>query len=212
MEVAQILQPGQTVIMMPGETDLAGTVPLVAVYLKEETTVEVIAIRNGVTPDEVRNYNGLGSSSVIQGERWLVIPYREVIPTEASVPVATPDLSRALTEPFGPENNYIIHQVEEGDSIGLLEKLYLTSAAVIQRTNQIEGSLQIGKILVIVLQRIDPEGLVPLKAMQVENKILVEDLALQLVARLSELLYHNGLSEGTTLQVGQWVVYPDSSR
>jgi len=202
------LQVDQILIILPGAIDLAEVEPLVPVFLELDMTLLEIEAHYGIKADVARTYNDLGPEGIIPAGRWLIFPKQQVVVT----PLPTPDLSHALTDPFGPENNYIIHRVQPGESLPILEELYLTSTAVIQRTNRIEGSIRVDQVLVIILNQIDPTGIQPLKAVLIEDELLVDDLAAQLDIQVHYLLGLNGLEPDALIPAGQWIVYPDISR
>lgn len=205
---SQILIPNQVIVILPGVITQANAEPLLAVYLEVETIILKIATQFGVTEEEVREYNSLGTESALPEGRWLVLPLRKITATETSFPSPTINLERALTLPFGPEENYVIHQVRPGESMALLETLYLTSEAVIRQMNGLRYGLQVDQVLVIYLNKADPTGITPLSAYQVDEEISIEALAIELEVLLSELIYHNGLANGVILLPGQWIVYP----
>ena len=204
----QALQPDQVIVIMPGRTDSFGIEPLLVLFLDQNATVSVLAPRYGVTPEEMRSFNDLGPGEVIPAGRWLIMPERDVTPTAIPTTIPTPDLSLALTAPFGPNNAYILHQIAAGQSIPVLEKLYLTSPEVINAANIIEGSLQLDQVLVILPERRDASGINPFEVIYVGEAIRAEALANQLGILTADLLFHNDLQAGQIIPAGQWVIYP----
>jgi LysM repeat protein len=202
----------QVLVIMVGNLDVSTARSLDYVYLEADDTVQDLAFQYGVSVEEMGEYNGLGTGEIIPGERWLIFPKRQVTGTPTLTPVITPDLSRALTGPFGPDNQYILHQAKLGDSISLLEDLYLTSAAVINQANQIDGRIQVDQVLVIVLNQIDPTGIRPFKVIMIDSDISVEDLAAQLDVLASDLCYFNDLEAGDLIPSGHWIIYPAPSQ
>jgi LysM repeat protein len=209
LETATILHPDQILIVMPGVINDWEAEPLLAVFLEEDIEIETIASQYGVTVEEAREYNALGQEITILGGRWLVFPFHNITPTPTTVPLDTPEQNGTLTKPFGPENSYTIHQVRAGESIGSLERIYNTSAAVIQQINGIEGSIQENQILVILLNQVDAAGLTPLRAILIENETSINELASQLFVLPSEIIYWNDLTEGELIPADQWIIYPD---
>ena len=202
------MQPDQVIVIMPGLTDSIGIEHLLVKFLDEDTSISELAPRYGVTTGEIRNYNQLGPGEIIPAGRWLIIPKREVTPTATPTAIPTPDLSHALTEPFGPNAEYVLHQVAPNESTWTLEGIYLTSAAVIRALNSIEGSIQPGQVLVILLERRDPSGITPLSVFYVEDALQVEAVADYLGILTADLLFYNDLQAGEIIPAGRYVIYP----
>ena len=204
----QALQPDQVIVIMPGRMDSFGVDDLLVLFLEQDTPIEDLASSFGVTPEELRYYSDLGPGGIVPGGRWLIFPRREVTPTTTPTAIPTPDLSEALTEPFGSNNAYILHQVQSGDSLPILEDLYLTSSEVITAANEIEGSIQLGQVLVILLERRDASRITQFAVQFVAEDTLVEDLAAELGVLAADLVFHNDLNLGDTIPAAQWVIYP----
>ena len=202
------LQPDQVIVILPGRTDSFGIEPLVVLFLDKDTMVSELASRYGVTIDELRQYNDLGPGEKIPAGRWLIMPERDVTPTPTATAVPSVDLSLALTSPFGPNDDYVLHQIISGQSIPVLENLYLTSADVLNAANEIEGSLQLGRVLVIMPEHKDPSGIVPFTVLNVDEDISVENLAEELGILTADLLFHNDLESGQVIPAGRWIIYP----
>ncbi len=202
------LQPNQVIVIMPGTKDPAETERLTIIQLDHETPIKEIAYQYSVTVGELRTYNDLGPGETIPEGRWLIFPHRNVTPIPLPTAIPTPDLSAALTPPFGPDNKFVLHKVEANQSATLIADIYLSSAELIRAINITRGSLRVGDILVVVIEETDPAGLPVFEVSQVKEAITVEDLAEQLNVPLDDLLYYNGFLAGQTLPVGQWVIYP----
>ncbi len=204
----QSLQPDQVLVIMPGRTDPLGVERLMVLFLEEDAQVSELASRFSVTPEELRRYNDLGPGDFIPAGRWLIFPKRNITPTPTPTVIPTPDLSYALAGPFGPENAYVLHQVAPGESIPVLEKLYLTSAEVIFAANEIRGSIQVGQVLVILPEHSDPTGVVRFEVYYTPEDIQVEDLATQLGVSSEDLILYNGFQAGAVIPAATWLIYP----
>jgi len=202
------LQPDQVIVIMPGLTDSIGIEHLIAHFLGEDTSINELAPRYGVTVEEIRHYNQFGPGEIIPAGRWLIIPRREVTPTATPTAIPTPDLSYALTEPFGPNAEYVLHKVAQGEGTYSIEGLYLTSSAVIRALNGFDGALQPEQILVILLERRDPSGITPLSVFYVEEALQVEAVADYLGIYTADLLFYNNLQAGEIIPAGRYVIYP----
>lgn len=206
----QSLQPDQVIVILPGRTDSLDVIHLSVLFLEEDTQIGDLASRNGVTSEEIRRYSNLGPNDLIPGGRWLIFPKRDVTPTVTLTAIPTPDLSEALTDPFGPNDAYILHKVKSGDSMPILEKLYLTSSNVIYAANDVEGSLQLGDVLVILPERRDASGINQFAVHYVPEDLLVEELSAELGVLMADIVFHNDLNVGEMISAGQWIIYPAS--
>jgi len=202
------LQPDQVIVIMPGRTDSIGIEPLVVNFLSEDTSIFEFAPRHGVTTAEIRRYNQLGPGEIIPAGRWLIFPKRAVTPTATPTAVPAPDLTHALTEPFGPNAEYVLHEVAPSESTYSIEGYYLTSAAVIKALNDLGGAIQPGQILVILLERRDPTGITPFSVFYIEDALQVEAVAEYLGILSSDLQFYNDLEAGEIIAAGRYVIYP----
>jgi len=193
---------------MPGRTDSFDIEHLAVLFQDIEISVQELSSRHGVSIDEMRAYNDLGTDEYIPAGRWLIFPKRDVTPTATPTVVPTADLSFALTEPFGPNSAYVLHQVQAGDSVPKLEKLYLTSADVIYAANDIEGSIQLGSVLVLFPERRDASGIIQFSVQFVTEDTFVETLADELDALATDIAFHNDLQTGDIITAGSWIIYP----
>jgi capsular exopolysaccharide synthesis family protein len=202
------LQPDQVIVIMPGQTDSLDVPEFSVIFLEEATPIDDFASLRGLTPEEVRQYNQLGPGDVIPGGRWLIFPERQVTPTVAATAIPTPDLSMALTEPFGPEDQLVLHQVSVGESVPVLEDIYVTTARTIRAINDIDGSIQVGDVLVIMPDRQSPGEMPQFSVYRVQENITVETLATELDIPADDLTYYNDLEAGQEIQAGRWLIYP----
>lgn len=202
------LQPELLLVIQPGQRDVSGVEDLRALFLEKEARISEVASQYGVTVQEIQAYNGLGGSEEIPAGRWLVFPEREVMPTATVTVLLEADTSAALMGPFGPNNEYILHRVQTGESLAVLVERYRTSLEVILRANLIEGIIQAEQVLVIVINRTDPAGIEPFQVVQLEEDTSLPDLASRVGVQVSDLSYCNGLAENEKLAAGQWIIYP----
>jgi len=202
------LQVDQVIVIMPGKTDAINVEQFIVIFLNQETSLSDLSLQYGVHPTEIKKYNDLGPGDIVPIARWLIVPRREVDPTASPQPVLTPDLSSALTEPFGPNEEYVIHKINPGETYLILEQLYLTSSDVIKAANVIQGSLQIDQLLVIILELTDPSGIQPFGIWFAERDISIEDLVERLGVLPADLIYYNDLTVGEVISMGRWLIYP----
>lgn len=202
------LRPNQIIVLMPGQTEFLDVEPLSVGFTQNEITVSEFAASQGVTIEDVRYYNNLGINETIPAGRWLIYPYKPETLTPSPTAIPTPDLSIALTEPFGPHDEYILHQVTTGESMYVLEKRYLTTAEVIQAANVIEGSIQVGQVLVIMPDQTETTDTPKFSVLNVDETISIEKLASDLGVLYADILYYNNLKQGEDIPAGRWIIYP----
>ena len=201
-------QPDRNIVIMPGQVDITDLEPMNAFYVEAEITLVDFATQNGITVAELRDINNLPPGDSLPLNRWIVYPQREVIPTPTLTPLVAPDLSKALTQPFGPDLAYILHRVNPGESMPIIENLYLTSAEVIQTANRIEGSVREDQILVIIINQTDPTGIPRFGVLTVEGDISIDDLSLFLDKLSADLIHYNDLNPDEIIKSGTWIIYP----
>lgn len=204
------IRPDQILVIMPGRKDSSGIEPLSTLFLKSDTEISELAERYAVSVDEIIFYNQLGFEDLIPAGRRLIFPARPITQTPTAMRTATMDLSKALTEPFGPENAYVLHRVAAGESIPILEKRYQTSAEVIQAANVIYDSIHVDQVLIIIPGRTDPDGVQELMPYFIDRQISVEELASQLETSVDSLVYYNELDVDDGDLAGLWIIYPTS--
>jgi len=201
-------QPDQNIVIMPGQTDDSKVETLSLMFLEVDVEISDFALEHGVSEDELRDYNDLGFEETIPGGRWFIYPKREINATPTFTPIIEVDLRLALTEPFGPDQAYILHKVMPGESVPFIESLYLTSSEVIRKANRIEGSVRPDQILVIIINQTDPSGVPLFGVIYISDEISVDDQAMQLGVQASDLIYYNSLESDELITPGGWIIYP----
>lgn len=132
-------------------------------------------------------------------------------PTPTLVPSSTQlTPGPALNTPFGPDQQFLLHKVAVGESLGNLAVLYRTSADVIRASNVlIEGaSLWPDTILVILPGVTDISQVQKFQVIQLKTPILPEDLAEEYQVSLEELLETNQLNAEVLIPTGRWLILP----
>ena len=202
------LRPNRVIVIIPGQTDSLEVESLSVGFTQAEITVSEFAASQGATTEEVRFYNNLGVDETIPAGRWLIYPYKPETLTPSPTSIPTPDLSKALTEPFGPHDEYILHRLVSGESMPLLEKRYLTTAEVIQAANVIEGSIWVGQVLVIMPGQTETIYTPKFSVLIVDETVSIEKLASDLGVLYADITYYNNLTQGEDLLAGRWIIYP----
>jgi LysM repeat protein len=154
----------------------------------------------------------------------------EVTETPTSIsPSATPSLtSSQITEPtstptavlatpgpvmetpFGPDERFLLHTVQQAESYSKIAATYQTSIEVIQNTNDlIEGaSLWVDTILVIMPGQIEFSGVPKFRIILLENPTSISDLAEEHEVSADEVIYYNSLGSIEIIPSGRWLIIP----
>jgi hypothetical protein len=115
----------------------------------------------------------------------------------------------ALETPIGLTYRFIIHRAVEGESLLLFANWYDTSAEAIQAVNlNLTYPIQVGELVIIPVAMTDVTGLPAFEPYEVQQDVLVEDLAIELGVTAEDLRLFNNLEEGITLSAGHWVIVP----
>lgn len=203
------LRANRVIVLMPGVTNPHEVVPLTVEFTQDDISSDNFASAQGISIEDLRYYNQLGTNETIPAGRWLIFPFQSETPTLTVTAVPTPDLSKALTSPFGPNDEYVLHQVVNGDSLATLAKLYLTKIEVIQAVNIINGSIQLEQVLVILPEQQAIIESPRFEVINVETAARVEKLASDLGVLYADIIYYNNLAQGQEIEAGSWIIYPN---
>jgi hypothetical protein len=111
---------------------------------------------------------------------------------------------------LGPQSQYLVHVVLQGESLDSLTKTYNTSPEVINKVNSFlstPSALKPLVVLVMVPGQSNVNGLIPLHAVQVEKIIPLSDFLINNQVTLPVFDTYNQF-KGDQLQPGQWVILP----
>lgn len=140
-----------------------------------------------------------------------LVPSREatLIPTSPAV-TPFPTTGPELETRFGPEDQFLIHSMQAGQSYAYLERYYQTTREVIEATNQLyEGaSLWPGTLLVILPGVAEVPDLPRFVVYFVEKPIDIVELAGMYSCTVDEIRYYNELGIEETIQAGRWLIIP----
>jgi len=135
-------------------------------------------------------------------------------PTESISPTPTEvEPVLALDTPIGDEYQYIIHRVEEGESLQIFaDKHKTTIDAIIAVNYNLIAPLWIDWLIVIPENLTDVEGLPTFEPYQVEaQSISINELSDSLLVPLDDLLLYNDLDTEHVLEQGEWLLIPRES-
>ncbi len=135
--------PTATPTNTPTPTATATPVPPQVYTVQSGDALLTIALKFGITVDELKNFNGLTSDNIGVGQTLL-------IPAPTPTPGPTPTLDPSIPTPtLAP---YILYTVKSGDVLSAIAQQYGVSVAAIQAANNLsEGSTMIkpGQVLQI---------------------------------------------------------------
>lgn len=143
--------PTSTPTPIPTPTPTATPVPPQAYTVQPGDALLTIALKFGLTVDEVKSFNNLTSDNITAGDTlW--------IPAPTPTPGPTPTLDPSLPTPtFSP---YVVYTVKSGDVLSAIAQQFSVSVAAIQAANNLsEGSttIQPGQVLQIPRYTPTPE-------------------------------------------------------
>lgn len=144
---------------------------------------------------------------------WMKSATPVLSPTkENALDTATPFPSPGpeLGERFGPEDQFLIHTVQEGQSFAYLERVYETTRNVIEATNDlIEGaSLWSGTQLVILPGVEEVPDLPRFRVIFLDQPLDLVEIAGKHNSTVEGIRYHNELGPSPTLEAGRWLIIP----
>jgi hypothetical protein len=138
-------------------------------------------------------------------------------PTDTPTPIFTPTLEKTATiRPIlgletltGLDHKFLIHQIQEGDSLDRIASRYGTTVDAVMNINyRIPSPLVQGWSVIVPVNFTDTQDLPAFEVYGVTQKGSIEDLATQLSVDLGKLEYYNALGDGFVLEPGDWVLVP----
>lgn len=144
-----------------------------------------------------------------------------ILATSTSRPAVTltpaPRLEASLTPGpdmetyFGPENRYLLHVVQPGESLPLLAQYYQTSEEVLLASNVTTPgvtTLWAGRILVILPGQTDPQGVVKFEVIYLQEPAQLDNIAALYEVLDEEIRYYNALGPGNWVPSDRWLIIP----
>jgi LysM repeat protein len=136
-------------------------------------------------------------------------------PTQAGTATSRPVLG--LETPLGIEHKFVIHQIQEGDSLSRIASQYGTTMAAIQAVNYrlnlplLPGG---GWSIVVPVNFVDVQGFPPFEVytmISAKEVASLKDLATLLSVDLDQFKYYNVLDDNFVPQVGDHFLVPRTS-
>jgi len=123
----------------------------------------------------------------------------------------TPDSTiHSLDTPIGIAHRFVIHRIQQGESLGGLAIQYNTTVEAISKVNfYMPDPVWINWLVVIPIDTKDVVGLPSFDAyMVVDGGGSVESLASRLELDTPSLMFYNGLEAGYLVSAGEWLLIP----
>ena len=150
----------------------------------------------------------IAETSLAQFEQSTFTPLPSVSPILESVTPSDPP--HTLDTPIGITHLFVIHRIQEGESIGNLAFQYNTNLQAIQDVNYfLPEPVWIDWLVIIPVETTDVVGLPKFEAQMVVNgDVTIEDLAAIQNLDPFNLKFYNGLPDGYLLSSGEWLLIP----
>jgi LysM repeat protein len=144
-------------------------------------------------------------------QQTLVQPIATATPIliQSPTPSSTARTPHTLETPLGLDKGFIIHKVQNGESLTSIANQYRTTIETLQASHlSFPTPIQTGWVIVIPVNRTDSNGLPAFEPYQVDKNISVDDLSEKLSIKADDLRYYNGFIENVMLASEEWVLVP----
>lgn len=153
--------------------------------------------------------------------QWSTQTLGQLLPT-STVILDTPSLYQMITvaprlalgmeTPLGIGHHFVIHRIQSGESLEFIAQQYGTTVEALQECNyQLPSPLFPGLVIVVPVSFADTREFPKFKPYEVLADIYLSDLAIQLMVDFEDLEYYNGFDTNLMLQVGDWILVPQST-
>jgi LysM repeat protein len=157
------------------------------------------------------------------------VPTQTSAPTQTSIPTqppspppptptrlrltatpAPPTPGPEMETPFGPDQAFLLHTIEVGDSLWKLARIYETSPAVLMAANVLPSGAKIwpGEVIVILPGETDPEGIPRFQVVQLKADTHIDDLAREHELPVETVRQYNLLGPREWIPAGRWLILP----
>jgi len=128
-------------------------------------------------------------------------PHRAATPTEEKI--------FRLENLIGENPKFIIHRVNEGESLPLFADLYDSSVEIIRALNYgLPDILWTDQILIIPLNLMNISDIPPFIAYEVEKSMTFNEIATDFAIPIEDLLHYNNVQGDYPLHQGEWILLP----
>ena len=122
-------QPDRNIVIMPGQVDITDLEPMNAFYVEADITLVDFATQNGVTIAELRDINNLPPGELLPPTAGSFTP-NEKSSNPHSDPPGSPRSQQSPHPTLRTRSWIYPPQGDPGESMPIIENLYLTSAEV----------------------------------------------------------------------------------
>ena len=129
------------------------------------------------------------------------------IPTSEATTATKPDLS--LEVPLGVNRQFLIHQIQEGESLDRIAADHGTTVEALVASNyRLPSPLFPGWAIVVPLNIVDVSTLPAFEIYSVKEETLPPELATRLSVDLDQFLFYNDIGAEQQLMSGDWLLVP----
>jgi hypothetical protein len=172
-------------------------------YLTEETYLtEMYTMK--LTPSTPQYPTQVPTEEVLSTKT----PTATFYPTETPLPTLVPNIGPDMLTPFGPNNQFLLHHVQHGDSLWGLAYKYSSTIEVITSINMIYGAIWIDQVLVIMPGQLTADNLDLYQVIQLEEEISITNISSQYNVSVETLRYINGIGTDNILPADRWLIVP----
>ncbi len=204
------IRPGDVLVVPFGKKNTTGIDAYQALLIDTDTTLPDLAFRYSTTMETLRTWNNLGPDELIPTGRWLVVP---LIGQERQYPTATPTpfdwTIYTYKGPFGPDNEFVLHQVQDGENLSSIINIYNTNKEVTSVLNGFEEFvvIQPGQMILLMPGKQDLENVQKLRLVYIANETALDEVADEYGLTSSILAEYNDLV-GEIVPPNSWLVIP----
>ena len=130
------------------------------------------------------------------------------VPTSTITPTASPTLGPNLGTPFGREEQYMLHRVASGESLGNLAYEYDTSIEAIRVASNLREGKAVwpGDLLVIPIGQSDASQVPRFYPLCLDSKTDINELAERYDISASDIRRYNDLGDIDIIPAGRWLI------
>ena len=138
-------------------------------------------------------------------------PITSPTPTITLTPTpSSPTPGPMLDEPFGPDNQFILHKVKQGEALSIIAQTYQTTVEVLRMINNVVpgASIWADSVIVVIPGQQDIKNIPKFKVIQIEEPTDIDQISTEYQVSIDELKYFNQLGDASALPAGRWLLIP----